>query len=123
YTTQCRAVMPSTWEALTSTPCLSSVPSFARSFFSAASANGAPDWAAAEPASSNNTRPAAPKRFLPIAVDSELVAIAVADQTTRLSGIVRLFPDNIPCPENGFMGLPVPTAGALPAGWQRFRGL
>src|SRR5262245_28892368 len=55
--------MPSAWEPLTSAPCLSRAATFARSFFSAASANEAAGCASAEPLASNPTpMPAAASR-------------------------------------------------------------
>src|SRR5690242_10781082 len=63
--------MPSAWEVLTSAPCLSRAATFARSCFSAASANEAADWACDEPLPSKNTiSPAANTRFQLIARDS-----------------------------------------------------
>src|SRR5579883_214013 len=46
--------MPSAWEALTSAACLSRAAAFARSFFSAASANGATACARAQPPASHS---------------------------------------------------------------------
>src|SRR5262249_22507129 len=67
--------MPSACAALTSAPCLRRAPIFDWSIFSAASANGAPDWATAEPpASSNKTRTAAPNCLLPTSIHSQQAA-------------------------------------------------
>src|SRR5262249_49859020 len=56
--------MPSTWDALTSALFFSRAATRARSFFSAASANGALPCPSAEPLVSNNTtNPAANSRF------------------------------------------------------------
>src|SRR6185437_5160623 len=56
--------MPSAWEALTSALCLSRAATFARSCFSAASANEVPACAHAEPLASNSTTsPAAIRGF------------------------------------------------------------
>src|SRR5262249_54954697 len=68
--------MPSTCAALTSAPCLRRAAIFANSFFSAASANGAPDWAMAEPLRIRSARLVAVNRT--IAVDSDTMLLQQA---------------------------------------------
>src|SRR5437870_10426702 len=85
--------MPSTWGTLTSTPCLRRAAILARSFFSAASASGALDWANAGPLTSDNqTRAATPRRIAPILLVSWGIASELGIQSCLLTNLVRSDP-------------------------------